>query len=268
MSEGITWRHRLRKVCLLGAVGLTAPATNPAIASATGYVALGDSYSSGVGTRTYDAEGGGCHRSRWAYPALVAAQLGAALRFEACSGARTSDVLSSQLGSLSGSTDYVTISIGGNDAGFSTVITRCAAPWPVNCDGDITDAQTYIRNTLPGKLDRVYSAIRSRAPGARVAVVGYPRLFNGRDCNAGTFFSSAEQARLNQTADLLAGTEGARATVFGFRFVDPRAAFSGHAVCDDAEWLNGLSNPVIESFHPNLSGQASGYEPLVYSALR
>jgi lysophospholipase L1-like esterase len=259
---------RLRKINLSGALVLLAVALTPAIAQATSYVALGDSYSSGVGTRTYDTKGGSCYRSPRAYPALVASQLGASLRFEACSGARTSDVLGSQLEPLSGSTDYVTISIGGNDTGFSSVITKCAAPWPVNCDGAITDAQRYIRNTLPGKLESVYSAIRSRAPWARVAVVGYPRLFNGRDCNAATFFNPTEQTRLNQTADLLAGTEGGRAASFGFSFVDPRAAFTGHAVCDSVEWLNGLSNPVMESYHPNLSGQASGYGPLVYAALR
>ena len=260
--------RRLRKVNLLGTVGLLALALTPAIARAGNYVALGDSYSSGVGTKTYYSGSGSCQRSPRAYPALVAAQLGASLRFEACSGAETGDVLGGQLEPLSGSTDYVTISIGGNDSGFSSVIARCAAPWPVNCDGAIGNAQSYIRNTLPGRLDSVFSAIRSRAPWARVAVVGYPRLFNGRDCNVATFFSPTEQARLNQTADLLAVTEGGRAASFGFTFVDPRAAFSGHAVCDSGEWLNGLSSPVMESYHPNLSGQASGYEPLVYAALR
>jgi hypothetical protein len=30
-----------------------------------------------------------------------------------------------------------------------------------------------------------------------------------------------------------------------------------------SEWLNGLSNPVSESYHPNRTGQSSGYLPLV-----
>lgn len=252
----------------LTTLALAALALTPAIARAGGYVALGDSYSSGVGTGTYYADGGACHRSPNAYPVLVAARLGASLRFSACSGAKTGDVLSSQLRPLRGSTRYVTISIGGNDAGFSRVIAKCAAPWPVSCDGEITGAQSYIRDTLPGKLDSVYSAIRSRAPGARVAVVGYPRLFSGRDCSVATFFSPAEETRLNQAADLLADTESGRAASFGFRFVDSRAAFAGHAVCGGIEWLNGLSSPLIESFHPNVSGQEDGYFPLVYDALR
>jgi lysophospholipase L1-like esterase len=257
-----------RAVCLVATLALLVGVVAPALARANAYVALGDSYSSGVGTRSYYSSSGGCYRSPKAYPVLVASQLGASLSFTACSGAKTGDVLANQLGPLGGSTSYVTISIGGNDAGFSSVITKCAAPWPVNCDGEITNAQNYIRNTLPAKLDSVYSAIRGRAPNARVAVIGYPRIFNGQDCNAATFFSPFEETRLNQTADLLAGTESGRAASFGFGFVDPRTAFSGHAVCDAVEWLNGLSNPLIESYHPNVAGQASGYEPLVYSALR
>jgi len=93
--------------------------------------------------------------------------------------------------------------------------------------------------------------------------VGYPRIFNGEDCNAATFFSPAEETRLNQTADLLDTTIRERASAYGFSFVDPRTAFSGHAVCDSPEWINGLSNPVAESYHPNRTGQSSGYAALV-----
>ena len=249
-------------------LALVALALTPGLAAGSEYVALGDSYSSGVGTRSYYPESGGCHRSPEAYPVLVASKLGAALRFTACSGATAGDVLSHQLWPLSRLTAYVSISIGGNDAGFRRVLAACAAPWPVDCEGEIRTAQSYIRDRLPAELAGVYSAIRSRAPRARVAVVGYPRLFNGRDCDVATFFSPAEEARLNLTADLLAAAESAVAGRFGFRFADPRAAFDGHAACDAVEWLNGLSSPLAESFHPNASGQAAGYAPLVHEALR
>ena len=46
-----------------------------------------------------------------------------------------------------------------------------------------------------------------------------------------------------------------RAGAHGFRFVDPRGAFSPHEICSSSEWLNGLSNPISESYHPNVSGQ-------------
>jgi GDSL-like Lipase/Acylhydrolase family len=230
------------------------------------YTALGDSYSSGVGTRTYYSDSGSCYRSPRAYPVIVAQQLGAPLTFAACSGARVPDVLN-QLGSLNASTALVSVSVGGNDAGFADVITRCALPWPFTCTNEINNANSFIRNTLPGLLNNLYTQIRTRAPSASVVVVGYPRLFNGEECNFGARISRAEQTSLNATADLLATTISARAAAHGFSFVDVRSAFTGHAVCDDVEWVNGLSNPILESYHPNVTGQASGYAPLVRNRL-
>src|SRR6476660_4523945 len=97
-------------------------------AAAPSYVALGDSYSSGVGTRSYLSDGTSCQRSTYAYPSLVAAARGYALNFRACSGAKLPDVTNTQLGALAASTGYVTISVGGNDAGFAGVLTECAQP--------------------------------------------------------------------------------------------------------------------------------------------
>ncbi len=240
-----------------------------AAAAGERYVALGDSYSSGTGTRTYFDSG--CQRSVYAYPSLVDAQRpNTDLVFAACSGAKTGDVLAKQVSSLTSATRWVTVTIGGNDAGFSSVITECAQPWwSSNCNGAIDGAQSYIRNTLPGKLDQVYSSIKSRSPTATVIVLSYPRLFMGVDCNAGTFFSSDEMTRLNQTADLLRDTTRTRATAAGpnFRFKDAIPPFVGHAVCSSTEWVNGLSNPVGESYHPNRTGHSSGYAPLVRAVM-
>jgi hypothetical protein len=230
-------------------------AGSAAAAGAANYSALGDSYSSGVGTRTFYNDGTACKRSPLAYPPKVAADKKLTLTFAACSGAKTADVLNNQLGSLNGATADVTISIGGNDANFSGVITSCARPWPWTCWGDITNSENFMRNTLPGLLDNVYNQIRSRATVARVIVVGYPRLFNGVECNGLARISKGEQERLNQAADVMAGVIGGRASAHGFRFVDPRTPFAPHEICSSSEWLNGLSNPVSESYHPNVSGQ-------------
>ena len=262
----IDHRRLLAALCtLLPAITLAVVASAaPAHAAAPSYVALGDSYSSGVGTRSYINDGSSCQRSTYAYPSLLAAQKGFALNFRACSGATVADVTNTQLGALSSSTAYVTISVGGNDAGFADVLTECAMPgWASDCNGAIDRAQSFITNTLPGRLNTLYSAIRSRATLAKVVVVGYPRIFNGEDCNAGTWFSPSEESRLNQTADLLNGKTSAAASARGFSFANPTSRFIGHAVCDDPEWINGLSNPVSESYHPNRSGQSSGYAPLV-----
>jgi len=258
--------HRPGSATALAVIAVLAVlVSTPSAAEAAGkrIVGLGDSYASGVGTRTYYAESGSCQRSPYAYPVVDAARVGATLSFRACSGATTTSVLNNQLDTLSSSTTHVTLTVGGNDAGFTKVITTCAQPfWASDCDGGIDQAQSFIKNTLPSRLNTLYTAVRSNAPNAKVVIVGYPRIFNGEDCNAGTFFSPAEEARLNATADLLDTTIRGRADAYRFSFADPRSSFAGHAVCDTTEWVNGLSNPVSESYHPNRGGQA-GYANLV-----
>jgi lysophospholipase L1-like esterase len=239
----------------------------PAVAAGTGYVALGDSYSSGTGTRTYIIDGTSCQRSVYAYPSLDAAALGLSLTFRACSGATVADVTNTQLSALSSTTAYVTVSVGGNDAGFADVLTECAKPgWMSNCNGAIDHAQYVINDVLPSRLATLYSSIRAKAPNARVIVVSYPRLFNGEDCNAFTWFSPSEESRLNYTADLLDTKTANVAVSKGFTFANPTNRFVGHAVCDDVEWVNGLSSPVSESYHPNIAGHRDGYVPVTKPA--
>ena len=238
-------------------------------AGAERYVALGDSYSSGTGTREYyDST---CQRSNYSYAKIIDVErANTDVVLAACGGAKTGDVTSTQVNSLTSGTRWVTITIGGNDAGFSSVITECAKPsWLSNCNSRIDSAQSYIRNTLPGRLDSVYTAIKQRSPTATVIVLSYPRLFMGEDCNAGTFFSGDEMTRLNQTADLLRDKTRDRALAAGanFRFKDAIPPFVGHAVCSSTEWINGLSNPVGESYHPNRTGHRSGYAPLVRAVM-
>ncbi|HWO52395.1 MAG TPA: SGNH/GDSL hydrolase family protein [Ornithinibacter sp.] len=257
-------RRRALVTAAFAAVTALVISAAPAGAAAPSYVALGDSYSSGTGTRSYLADGTSCLRSVYAYPSLIASAKGYALNFRACSGAKISDVTNSQLSALTASTSYVTLSVGGNDAGFADVLTTCAQPaWLSNCNGAVDRAQAYIRTTLPAALTTLYASIRARAPQAKVTVVGYPRIFNGEDCNLLTWFSPTEESRLNATADLLNSTTAARASAAGYSFANPTSRFVGHAVCDSPEWINGLSNPVTESYHPNKTGQASGYTPAV-----
>jgi len=190
--------------------------------------------------------------------------------FAACRGARIGDVINTQAASLTAGTDWVTYTIGGNDAGFSSVIRECAQPsWASDCHAEIDRAQAYIANILPARLDAVNRAIESRSPHAKVVALSYPRLFMGADCDAGTFFGPDEQTRLDTTAKMLRDEIRAAARRAGANFVfrDAIPRFAGHAVCDDIEWVNGLSDPVGESYHPNRAGHASGYGPLVRSVL-
>ena len=237
-------------------------------AATPSYVALGDSYSSGLGTRSYVDDGTGCRRSVYAFPSLLASAEGYALDLRACAGAEVPDVSALQLSALSTGTDFVTVSVGGNDAGVLDVLTACAQPWwAADCHGAVDRAERYIRTTLPGALGSLYDEIRSRAPGARVVVVGYPRIFNGTDCNAGTWFSTSEMTRLNAATDLLNAKTSSVATAAGFTFANPTRRFTGHAVCGSPEWVNGLSSPTLESYHPKTSGHRYGYLPVVSSLL-
>lgn len=231
------------------------PAADPASEPAAGpaYVALGDSFSAGTGTRASTDDD--CYRSPYGYPALIADAQGFTLDYQACSGGTTSDVLANQVGALSPETALVTMTIGGNDVKFADVVTECALPgWLSDCEGAIAEGRAILQNELPGRYDNVLAAIDTGAPNADVRISGYPHLFNGQDCHVATFFSAEEMAELNAATDELDALVEQKTTGAGFTYLDPRAAFDGHAVCDDVEWINGLSWPVVESFHPNRDG--------------
>ncbi|MCP2258341.1 GDSL-like Lipase/Acylhydrolase family protein [Streptoalloteichus tenebrarius] len=242
---------------------------SPALASASvDYVALGDSYSSGLGTRDYDSGSGDCLRGPKAYPALwSASRAPTTFRFAACAGATTDDVKANQLGALSSGTDLVSVSVGGNDAGFGDRVTTCQLGTDEACDQAVDEAEAYARSTLPARLDSTYQAIRRGAPKAKVFVLGYPRLFELGSCPVFGALSEPKRVRLNEAADLLAQVISARAKAAGFTFVDVRQRFAGHGVCSRTPWVNGLSWPINESYHPNVDGHAKGYLPVLDKAI-
>jgi lysophospholipase L1-like esterase len=243
--------------------GLLVPA---AVAQASQYVGLGDSYSSGVGTRVFYEESGECSRSPDAYPPKIAAAKGYTLSFEACSGAKTTEVNEKQLGTLSSSTALVTITIGGNDAGFSNVIINCALYY-FTCGSAISEADEFIEKKLPGLLETTYKDIRSKAANAEVIVLGYPKLFTkeGKTCNV-NFLTSGNEKKMNESAEKLDAVIKGRAEARGFKFVNPTSEFEAHEVCASEEWLNGQSLPLGESYHPNVKGQEE-FTKLVEAAL-
>lgn len=252
------WLSLLTALTLLGA-SFTAGAI-PAV----NYVALGDSYSSGVGAGSY-GDSGNCKRSANAYPQLWANSHDvASFDFLACSGARTSDVLD-QAASLDASATLVTVSVGGNDAGFADVMIDCTLGTDQQCIDRVEDAKTYARNTLPGLLDNVYATLESRAPNAEIVVLGYPRFYKiDGSCSVG--LSDTKRAAINSGADTLAEVTAQRAGAAGLTFVDVRGAFTGHEICADGDWwLHSLTWPVDESYHPTVSGQSQGYLPALES---
>jgi lysophospholipase L1-like esterase len=246
---------------LLALVAVAAPAA----LSADRYVALGDSFSSGVGTGSYTLSSS-CRRGVYAYPWLVAQQRpDTALTFVACSGARTTDLLATQIDSVTADTSIVSVTIGGNDIGFSDLIRQCTLG---ECSAQLDSTRASLPTVLGPRLDTTYTAIRSRALAASVIVLGYPRMFSSVGCFGTLGISSTERTKANQLADGLDQLSAQRAAAAGVTYKTAIAAFTGHAVCSLSAWLNGLNLVyTVESYHPNRNGNSLGYAPLVRSVV-
>ncbi|WP_067802749.1 SGNH/GDSL hydrolase family protein [Actinomadura formosensis] len=256
---------RLAHPCLVafGAVIFAAASLlwpGSASAAGTNYVALGDSYSSGTGAGSYDPASGSCNRSANAYPNLWAgAHTTQSFKFVACSGATTSSVSSGQLGALDSSTTLVSVTVGGNDAGFSDVMETCVLYSTSTCQSRVAKAEAYMTGTLPGQLDSLYSQIRSKSPSARVVVLGYPHLYKIVTVCAG--LGNAKRTALNEAADTLDGVIAKAAGRAGFTWSDVRDEFAGHELCSGDDWLNAVTIPIESSYHPTARGHRLGYLP-------
>ncbi|HKI23029.1 MAG TPA: SGNH/GDSL hydrolase family protein [Gaiellaceae bacterium] len=249
----------------LGAVFVALAASAAVFAAAAagaGYVALGDSYSSGVGTNSYTLASG-CKRSVYAYPYLYTQQHpGTSLSFVACSGAKTSDVLTTQMTAVTTATTLVTMTVGGNDIGFANLIYQCTL-W--DCSAALDRTRANLETTLGAPLDNVFTTVKARAAfGAAIIVLGYPRVFSTTSCFGTLGISSTERTKANALADALNQVIATHAAADGVTYRSAIGPFTGHAVCSSSPWLNGLNLlNTGESYHPNRSGHSAGYLPLV-----
>lgn len=270
MLPRAVFSHRLLLVAVAATALVTPTLASGATAlaqSSVNYVALGDSYSSGDGAGgTYGD--GSCNQSSNSYPALWAAQNApASYTDEACSGATTSSIISSQLSPLSSSTSLVSVTAGGNDVGFADVMITCVLLSTSSCVSAIDQAESEMQSTLPGALDTMLSDINADAPNARVVVLGYPELYDLSKSSSCIGLSTTDRTDLNQAADELDSTIQTAAQTEGDTFADVRSQFSGHQICDSDSWLNSVDWLDLEfSYHPNQSGQADGYLPVFTSA--
>ena len=192
--------RRVRHRCLtLGATLVTAVtgllatsdiATGTAGASSRSpfYVALGDSYTSGpglpaqLGPQTTPPAPAACQRSSDNYPTIVAKSLGVAVDDVSCLGASTKDLdaaqgsgIPAQLSALGPSTSLVSLGIGGNDLGFSSVVANCAAvtPWGATKVGwscrshyTVNGVDELVSTGPPGGRPGRRLAHRRQVPGA------------------------------------------------------------------------------------------------------
>jgi lysophospholipase L1-like esterase len=254
-------------VVATAAAGLVT-ATSAHAAAPVNYVALGDSYSSGLGAGDYISSAGSCDRSTNAYPEQWAgANSPASFVSAACSGATTADVLASQVSALSASTTLVSITIGGNDAGFSHVMETCVLAPTSSCLNAIATAEAFITSQLPARLDATLHAIATDAPNAKVVVLGYPDLYDLSKSGSCIGLSTSDRTALNQGADELDAALQAAAQANNDTFADVRAQFAGHEICDSGSWLHSVDIFAISSsYHPTAAGQELGYQPVFTAA--
>ncbi|WP_127504264.1 SGNH/GDSL hydrolase family protein [Actinoplanes solisilvae] len=246
------------------AARLAVAAINPA---ETDYVALGDSYSSGVGAPGQSIL---CFRSAQGYPGQWKARNNPKSFTDlSCGGAETGDVRSLQVPFLRGSADLISITIGGNDAGFAPTVLGCQVSSDAACRDRVAAARADMTATLPAKLDSTYAAIKRKAPGAKVVVLGYPLLFDTASASCGLAgMTLAKRRALNEGAQTLNDVIEDRARTAGFVFSDVRDEFAGHGICSSSPYLHGLTvTPPQNSFHPNLNGYTYGYLPALAGAL-
>ena len=234
-------------------------------ASSVSYVALGDSYSSGLGAGSYISSSGSCDRSTKAYPEQwAAANSPASFVSVACAGATTADVINSQVSALSAGTTLVSITIGGNDAGFSSVMETCVLRSTSSCLSAVAAAEAFATTQLPARLASTLQAIRQRAPNARIVLLGYPDLYDLSKSGTCIGLSTSDRTALDSGADALdsalsAAAQGSQNTVFA----DVRPQFAQHEICDSGSWLHSVDILAISSsYHPTASGQMLGYEPV------
>ena len=252
-------------IACLGAVVLLVAGMPAASAAGANYVALGDSYSSGVGAGDYTSDSGSCDRSPNAYSALwAAANSPASYVSVACAGATTADVESSQLSALSPSTTLVSITIGGNDENFAGIMEDCNLYSDQTCVDEIQAAEDDAQATLPGKLGTLYDDIRADAPNATVAVLDYPDFYDlANDCVG---LSQTKRAKIDEGIDVLDSITSDAAAGAGFDFADVRGAFAGHEICDDNRWLHSVNfSDFSESYHPTADGHSQAYLPVFSS---
>ena len=243
------------------------------------YVALGDSYTSGPLIPTQvDLN---CVRSNRNYPALTAAAIGSSTFVDvSCGGATTGDILNpgtgtlgaavpAQLDAVTAATALVTVGIGGNDIGFSDIITTCAedsvdSPFGTPCKnrytaGGTDQLQARIAATAP-KVAAVLQAVRAKAPNARVAVVGYPAILpdSGYGCWPVVPIAYGDVPYLRGVEKSLNAMLASTASANGARFVDTYTPSIGHDACKSSgtRWVEGLvpANSAAP-FHPNAAGE-------------
>ncbi|MDQ6698416.1 MAG: SGNH/GDSL hydrolase family protein [Actinomycetota bacterium] len=240
------------------------------------YVALGDSYSSGPLIPVQQTSPAGCMRSDHNYPHLVSPGLNVPqFRDVSCSGAETKDMTTSQavtpspnpppqFDALDANTAAVSLTIGGNDIGFTNILADCfsgpcKAHYVSNGHDDISDRIA----ALNPKVATLLQGIHSRAPGAKIFLLGYldilplsgvisPACFGQLPIQAADApYLRDKEAELNAMLRTVSGANGAT-------YVDtyPPTGSPARDACQapTVRWVEPLAAVNAYPVHPNAQG--------------
>ncbi|GLP77808.1 hydrolase [Mycobacterium antarcticum] len=237
------------------------------------YVALGSSMAAGPGIRPKATDAPfGAGRSAANYPHLVARRLSYHLVDVTFSGATTANVLSErqrgappQIDALDGSESLVTVTIGGNDAGYVPMLFAAGLPrW--------TRSLPVIGGVVGGRLDPsardralvavgqslkdVGRAVRERAPHALVLFVDYLTLLPPAGTPAPPL-TGLDAALGRRIADTLERLTGEAAAETGCEWIRAAQASRDHHAWSDDPWTTRVGLPMpgrVVPLHPNSAG--------------
>jgi lysophospholipase L1-like esterase len=274
-----SWRATALAVAVLAAFVAFA-----GVARGAGYVSLGDSYTAGP-LIPNPIPPYGCLKSDHNYPHLTAPRIGLPLRDISCSGAKTDDMTNPQeveldgpnppqLEALDAATSLVSLTIGGNDIGFSEIVQSCVTVNPFsspcrskyNSGGQDVIAER-IAATAP-KLAATLQGIHARAPAAQVYLLNYAAILpeTGFGCWPQMPLGFADVPYLRAKQKQLNAMLAEQAPANGATLVDWYGASIGHDACKSplVRWVEPLVpvNPAAP-IHPNARGMRGAANALV-----
>lgn len=276
-------RRRVRALALALAMLAALTLVAAAGARAANYVSLGDSYAAGPLIPNY-LPPYGCLKSDRNYAHLAAPMIGLTLRDASCSGATTVDMTQAQnvepgpnppqFNSLDSSTTVVSVTIGGNDIGFSEVAESCITlnPFSTPCKnkydpGGKDQLAERIAATAP-KVAAVLQGIHARSPNAKIYLVNYPAIFpeTGSGCWPQMPISFGDTPYLRSTEQHLNSMLATQAAANGATLVNWYQASIGHDACKSLSnrWVEPLlPGSLAAPIHPNLAGMTGAAAALV-----
>jgi hypothetical protein len=276
--------RRLRRTAIVALAVLALLAAFAGGARADNYVALGDSYAAGplIPNPLLPL---GCLKSSNNYAHLAAPGIGLTLRDATCSGATTEDMTNPQevdpdgpnppqFDSLDAETTVVSLTIGGNDIGFSDIALDCVTinPFSTPCknkynSGGKDQIAERIAATAP-KVDAVLDGIAELSPSAEVFVVNYAAIFpeTGFGCWPQMPIGFGDVPYLRAKQKELNAMLATQAAANGATVVDWYKASIGHDACkgSSTRWVEPVvpSNPAAP-IHPNKAGMQGAANVLV-----